>query len=93
REHAVPSQKKTSLEDDGVDDSSKEITINYSKHHNGAGHVPCSGGALAATHRQSVVLAQLKAQFRGEDADEGDQVGGGPPSGTLMAPALARFLW
>ncbi|KAG4064766.1 hypothetical protein PC123_g510 [Phytophthora cactorum] len=93
REHAVPSQKKTSLEDDGVDDSSKEITTYYSKHHNGADHVQRSGGALAATHGQSVVLAQLKAQFRGEDADEGDQVGGGPPSGTLMAPALARFLW
>ncbi|KAG2778187.1 hypothetical protein PC116_g28180 [Phytophthora cactorum] len=28
-----------------------------------------------------------------EDADEGDQVGGGPPSGTSTAPALARLLW
>ncbi|KAG2799840.1 hypothetical protein PC111_g20245 [Phytophthora cactorum] len=93
REHAVPSQKKTSLEDDGVDDSSKEITTYYSKHHNGADHVQRSGGALAATHGQSVVLAQLEAQFQGEDADEGDQVGGGPPSGTSTAPALARLLW
>ncbi|KAG3161801.1 hypothetical protein C6341_g13472 [Phytophthora cactorum] len=67
--------KKTSLEDDGVDDSSKEITTYYSKHHNGADHVQRSGGALAATHGQSVVLAQLEAQFQGEDADEGDQVG------------------
>ncbi|KAG3040383.1 hypothetical protein PC121_g23583, partial [Phytophthora cactorum] len=58
-------RKKTSLEDDGVDDSSKEITIYYSKHHNGASHVQRSGGALAATHGQSVVLAQLEAQFRG----------------------------
>ncbi|KAG2774316.1 hypothetical protein Pcac1_g15006 [Phytophthora cactorum] len=86
-------KKKTSLEDDGVDDSSKEITTYYSKHHNGADHVQRSGGALAATHGQSVVLAQLEAQFQGEDADEGDQVGGGPPSGTSTAPALARLLW
>ncbi|KAG3078842.1 hypothetical protein PI125_g20874 [Phytophthora idaei] len=43
REYTVPSQKKTSLEDDGVDDSSKEITIYYSKHHNGAGK--CSARA------------------------------------------------
>ncbi|RAW20038.1 hypothetical protein PC110_g23520, partial [Phytophthora cactorum] len=57
-------KKKTSLEDDGVDDSSKEITTYYSKHHNGADHVQRSGGALAATHGQSVVLAQLEAQFQ-----------------------------
>ncbi|KAG3051821.1 hypothetical protein PI125_g26242, partial [Phytophthora idaei] len=86
-------KKKTSLENDGVDDSSTEITTYYSKHHNGAGHVQRSGGALAATHSQSVVLAQLEAQFRGEVADEGDQVGGGPPSGTSTAPALTWLLW
>ncbi|KAG4063251.1 hypothetical protein PC123_g1950 [Phytophthora cactorum] len=73
-------KKKTSLEDDGVEDSSKDITIYCSKDHNGAGHVQRSGGALAATHGQSVVLAQLEAQFRGEAADEGDQAGSGAVS-------------
>ncbi|GMF19510.1 unnamed protein product [Phytophthora lilii] len=40
--------------DDGVDDdSSMEINIYYSRHHNGAGHALRSGGALAANHVQT----------------------------------------
>ncbi|KAG7388471.1 hypothetical protein PHYPSEUDO_012532 [Phytophthora pseudosyringae] len=39
---------------DGVDDdSSMEINIYYSRHHNGAGHALRSGGALAANHVQT----------------------------------------
>eukprot|EP00644_Phytophthora_capsici_P012344 jgi/Phyca11/529548/estExt2_fgenesh1_pm.C_PHYCAscaffold_460001 len=42
------------LDDDGVnDDSSMEINIYYSRHHNGAGHALRSGGALAANHVQT----------------------------------------
>ncbi|KAK1932385.1 hypothetical protein P3T76_012379 [Phytophthora citrophthora] len=41
-------------DDDGVnDDSSMEINIYYSRHHNGAGHALRSGGALAANHVQT----------------------------------------
>ncbi|POM77761.1 Hypothetical protein PHPALM_4804, partial [Phytophthora palmivora] len=42
------------LDNDGVDDdSSMEINIYYSRHHNGAGHALRSGGALAANHVQT----------------------------------------
>ncbi|KAL3661504.1 hypothetical protein V7S43_013264 [Phytophthora oleae] len=42
------------LDNDGVnDDSSMEINIYYSRHHNSAGHALRSGGALAVNHVQT----------------------------------------
>ncbi|KAG7400243.1 hypothetical protein PHYBOEH_006581 [Phytophthora boehmeriae] len=46
--------KKRALDDNAADDdSSMEINIYYSRHHNGAGHALRSGGALAANHVQT----------------------------------------
>ncbi|KAE9043740.1 hypothetical protein PR003_g3101 [Phytophthora rubi] len=52
---SVPAKKVAELDnEDGVDDdSSMEINIYYSRHHNGAGHALRSGGALAANHVQT----------------------------------------
>lgn len=51
---SVPSKKVAALDSNGADDdSSMEINIYYSRHHNGAGHALRSGGALAANHVQS----------------------------------------
>jgi hypothetical protein len=51
---SVPAANVAGLDGDGVDDdSSMEINIYYSRHHNGAGHALRSGGALAANHVQT----------------------------------------
>ncbi|KAF4040836.1 hypothetical protein GN244_ATG06878 [Phytophthora infestans] len=51
---SVPAKSVAALENEGVDDdSSMEINIYYSRHHNGAGHALRSGGALAANHIQT----------------------------------------
>ncbi|GMG14735.1 unnamed protein product [Phytophthora fragariaefolia] len=52
---SMPAKKVAALDDeDGVDDdSSMEINIYYSRHHNAAGHALRSGGALAANHVQT----------------------------------------
>ncbi|KAH7488066.1 hypothetical protein PRIC2_007388 [Phytophthora ramorum] len=51
---SVPAKKMALGNEDGVDDdSSMEINIYYSRHHNGAGHALRSGGALAANHVQT----------------------------------------
>ncbi|ETK83378.1 hypothetical protein F441_11672 [Phytophthora nicotianae CJ01A1] len=63
---SVPAKSVAALDSEGVDDdSSMEINIYYSRHHNGAGHALRSGGALAANHVQtggpSSNLAQVLA--------------------------------
>ncbi|KAG6610768.1 uncharacterized protein IUM83_08162 [Phytophthora cinnamomi] len=52
---SAPAKKVAALDnEDGVDDdSSMEINIYYSRHHNGAGHALRSDGALAANHVQA----------------------------------------
>ncbi|CAH0475283.1 unnamed protein product [Peronospora belbahrii] len=51
---SLSSKKVVPLHNNGLDDdSSMEINIYYSRHHNGAGHALRSGSALAANHVQS----------------------------------------
>ncbi|KAG2836638.1 hypothetical protein PC112_g5209 [Phytophthora cactorum] len=51
---SAPTKSVAALDNEGVDDdSSMEINIYYSRHHNGARHALRSGGALAANHVQT----------------------------------------
>ncbi|RLN98379.1 hypothetical protein BBJ28_00025685 [Nothophytophthora sp. Chile5] len=58
---SVPANtQKPALSDDTADeDSSMEINIYYSRHHEGAGHALRSGGAMAANHVQTGAIPDV----------------------------------